>query len=84
MLFALCLVSQVTDVFEKAEVKYPYGSAGPAKKAAPAAKAPAKEKAAPKSDAPKKEAPKKSAAKKPAKKGTLFCWICILPNLPTF
>ncbi|XP_063678365.1 cytoskeleton-associated protein 5-like isoform X4 [Bolinopsis microptera] len=60
---------KVTDVMEKAEVKYPYGSAGPAKKAAPAAKAPAKEKAASKSEAPKKEPAKKSAAKKPAKKG---------------
>ena len=52
--------SQVTDVFEKAEVKYPHGAAGPAKKAA----APAKKEAAAKKEAPKKEDTKKPAAKK--------------------
>ena len=65
---------QVMDIFEKAEVKYPYGAAGPAKKAAPAAKPPPKEKSPAKAAPPKKEAAKKPAAKKPAtKKGTVFC-----------
>ena len=61
---------QVMDIFEKAEVKYPYGAAGPAKKAA---KPPPKEKSPAKAAPPKKEAAKKPAAKKPAaKKGTVF------------
>jgi hypothetical protein len=63
------------DVFEKAEVKFPYGSSGPAKKPAPAAKSSPKAKAPPKEkEAPKKEAAKKPAAKKPAKKGTVMCF----------
>ena len=69
-------VPQVMDVFEKAEVKFPYGASGPAKKAAaaakPAAKPSAKEKPAVKKDSPKKEPAKKAGAKKPAaKKGTI-------------
>ncbi|KAL5253039.1 hypothetical protein ACHWQZ_G015707 [Mnemiopsis leidyi] len=59
---------KVMDIFEKAEVKYPYGAVGPAKKAAPAAKAPPKEKSPPKAAPPKKEAAKKPGAKKPAAK----------------
>ena len=69
-------VLQVMDIFEKAEVKYPYGAVGPAKKAAPAAKAPPKEKSPPKAAPPKKEATKKPGAKKPAaKKGIVYTFL---------
>lgn len=75
------------DVFSKAEVKYPYGATGPAKKQAPAAvKAPAKKTASPKKAEKAESAPaKKGPAKKgPAKKGTNWEFFSILDRTRPF